>query len=80
MTVSHGEIFMFEQSVQLLLAIIESSEVASILLPPLINMGLPNLLIKLLDFEMNILMNDRVSERYVLFGFESMPHSFFSIA
>uniref|UniRef100_A0A7N0VBW7 ARM repeat superfamily protein n=1 Tax=Kalanchoe fedtschenkoi TaxID=63787 RepID=A0A7N0VBW7_KALFE len=56
---------LIERSVQFLLAIIESpQEVVSILLPSLIKLGLPNLLIKLLDFELGILMKERVTERY----------------
>ncbi|KAL9677777.1 hypothetical protein QQ045_015613 [Rhodiola kirilowii] len=56
---------LIEKSVQFLLTIIESPrEEVSILLPPLIKLGVPNLLIKLLNFEMNILTNEHASERY----------------
>ncbi|CAM8952871.1 unnamed protein product [Rhodiola kirilowii] len=56
---------LIEKSVQFLLTIIESPrEEVSILLPPLIKLGMPNLLIKMLNFEMNILRNEHASERY----------------
>lgn len=57
---------LFYQSVELLLATIESSEeVVLILLPPLMKLGLASLLINLLDFEMRQLLSERVPERCV---------------
>ncbi|KAK3043606.1 hypothetical protein RJ639_001668 [Escallonia herrerae] len=57
---------LLEKSVGLLLAIVESrQEAAAVLLPPLMNLGLPALLIYLLAFEMNKLKDERVPERYV---------------
>ncbi|KAA8550254.1 hypothetical protein F0562_001938 [Nyssa sinensis] len=56
---------LIEKSVGLLLAILESQqEVISILLPPLMKLGLPSLLITLLDFEMNKLIGEKIPERY----------------
>lgn len=56
---------LLEKSVGLLLAILESrDEVAPILLPSLVKLGLPNLLINLLAFEMDKLKCDRLPERY----------------
>ncbi|XP_062093120.1 uncharacterized protein LOC133798698 [Humulus lupulus] len=53
-----------EKTVELLLAIIESSqEVMQILLPPLIKMGLPSALLSLLACEISQLMNEKVLER-----------------
>lgn len=54
----------FEQSIGLLLAILESQEeIVSILLPTLMNLGLPSLLINLLTFEMSKLASERIPER-----------------
>ncbi|XP_062170911.1 uncharacterized protein LOC133876670 [Alnus glutinosa] len=56
---------LIEKSVGLLLAIIESQpKVVHVLLPPLMKLGLPNLLINLLTFEMSKLMSERTPERY----------------
>ncbi|KAK9279560.1 hypothetical protein L1049_013239 [Liquidambar formosana] len=56
---------LLEKSVGLLLAILESQqEVAPILLPPLMKLGLPSLLINLLAFEMSKLTSERIPERY----------------
>ncbi|XP_041992010.1 uncharacterized protein LOC121742932 isoform X2 [Salvia splendens] len=56
---------LIERSVGLLLAILESQqEVATILVPPLLKLGLSSLLIKLLAFEMTKLKEDRTPERY----------------
>ncbi|XP_057805146.1 uncharacterized protein LOC131020385 isoform X2 [Salvia miltiorrhiza] len=56
---------LIERSVGLLLAVLESrQEVAAILLPPLLKLGLSSLLIKLLAFEMTKLKEDRRPERY----------------
>ena len=59
------KIFLFEQSVGLLLAILESQhEVSAVLLPFLMRLGLTSLLINLLAFEMRKLTSERVLERY----------------
>jgi hypothetical protein len=59
------EVFFFEQSVGLLLAVIESQpKVVHVLLPPLMKLGLPSLLINLLTFEMSKLTSERIPERY----------------
>ncbi|KAK3033542.1 hypothetical protein RJ639_034003 [Escallonia herrerae] len=56
---------LLEKGVGLLLAIVESrQEAAAVLLPPLMNLGLPALLINLLAFEMSKLKDERVPERY----------------
>ncbi|RVW54392.1 hypothetical protein CK203_068349 [Vitis vinifera] len=56
--------FFIEQSIGLLLAILESQqEVVSILLPTLMNLGLSSLLINLLTFEMSKLASERIPER-----------------
>ncbi|XP_047968225.1 protein saal1 isoform X2 [Salvia hispanica] len=56
---------LIERSVGLLMAILESQqEVATILVPPLLKLGLSSLLIKLLAFEMTKLKEDRTPERY----------------
>ncbi|KAL5580210.1 hypothetical protein UlMin_012652 [Ulmus minor] len=55
---------LIEKSVELLLAITESSqEVVHILLSPLMNLGLPSLLINLLDFEISNIVTERIPER-----------------
>uniref|UniRef100_A0A803M697 Uncharacterized protein n=1 Tax=Chenopodium quinoa TaxID=63459 RepID=A0A803M697_CHEQI len=55
---------LIEKSVGLFLAIMENQqEVAPILLPTLMNLGLPDLLVNLLSFEMGKLTSDR-TERY----------------
>lgn len=59
-------IIIFQQSAELLLAIIESSQdVVHILLPPLMKLGLASLLINLLDIEVSKLMCERAPERCV---------------
>lgn len=56
----------FSQSVGLLLVILESEKgAAPILLPPLVEIGLPKLLISLLNYEITILTSERAPERYV---------------
>ncbi|KAJ0238794.1 ARM repeat superfamily protein [Hirschfeldia incana] len=56
---------LIEKSVGLLLAILEEqSEVGKLLIPPLMTLGLTNLLINLLSFEMSKLIKERVPERY----------------
>uniref|UniRef100_A0A5B7BF14 Protein saal1 n=1 Tax=Davidia involucrata TaxID=16924 RepID=A0A5B7BF14_DAVIN len=56
---------LIEKSVGLLLAILESQqEVIFVLLPPLMKLGLPSLLINLLDFEMNKLTGEKIPDRY----------------
>ncbi|KAM5584356.1 hypothetical protein ABKV19_003962 [Rosa sericea] len=56
---------LIEKSAELLLAIVESSQdVAHILLPPLMKLGLASLLINLLDIEISKLMSERAPERY----------------
>ncbi|XP_021767391.1 uncharacterized protein LOC110731813 [Chenopodium quinoa] len=56
---------LIEKSVGLFLAIMENQEeVAPILLPTLMNLGLPDLLVNLLSFEMGKLTSDRIPERY----------------
>ena len=53
-----------KQSTGLLLAILESQrEAVSILLPTLMNLGLPSLLTNLLAFEMSKLASERTPER-----------------
>lgn len=53
-----------EQSIELLLAISESShEVVHILIPLLMKMGLPSLLTSLLACEISVLTNEGVTER-----------------
>lgn len=53
-----------KQSIGLLLAILESQqEVVSILIPTLMNLGLPSLLTNLLTFEMSKLASERIPER-----------------
>lgn len=54
----------FEQSVGLLLAIMENQDVIPILLQPLMNLGLPNLLVNLLASQMGKLTSERMPERY----------------
>ncbi|KAK6936141.1 hypothetical protein RJ641_033171, partial [Dillenia turbinata] len=56
---------LIEKSAGLCLAILENQqEVMSILLPTLMKLGLPNLLISLLDFEISKLKWERAAERY----------------
>lgn len=55
---------LIEKSVGLLLTILENQQVASILLPPLIDIGLPNVLFNLLAFEMSQLTSEKNLERY----------------
>ncbi|KAL2485618.1 ARM repeat superfamily protein [Abeliophyllum distichum] len=58
---------LIEKSVGLLLAALESQkEVADILLPPLMKLGLSGLLINLFASEMSILTGERTSERYAV--------------
>ncbi|KAH7542063.1 hypothetical protein FEM48_Zijuj02G0033700 [Ziziphus jujuba var. spinosa] len=58
---------LIEKSVEILLAIIESSqEVVHSLLPTLMTLGLPSLLTNLLGFEIRTLMSERVSERFLI--------------
>lgn len=53
------------QSVGLLLVILESEEgVGPILLPSLVEIGLPKLLVSLLDYEISKLMDERTPQRY----------------
>ncbi|EXB81611.1 hypothetical protein L484_014095 [Morus notabilis] len=55
---------LIEKSIELLLAISESSqEVVHILIPLLMKMGLPSLLTSLLACEISVLTNERVTER-----------------
>lgn len=56
------------QSVGMLLAVLEcQTEVRFLLLPGLMELGLPRILISLLAFEMSKLMGERVPERYIFF-------------
>lgn len=56
---------LLEKSVGLILAILESQQEASCtIVPSLMKLGLPSLLINLLDFEMSRLTEERVPERY----------------
>ncbi|XP_027084511.2 uncharacterized protein [Coffea arabica] len=56
---------LIEKSVGLLSAILGSEqEIARVLLPPLMKLGLPNLLINLFAFEMSKLTEERMPERY----------------
>ncbi|WOG95933.1 hypothetical protein DCAR_0415262 [Daucus carota subsp. sativus] len=56
---------LIEKSVGLLLSVLEcQTEVQSLLLPGLMNLGLPRILMNLLAFEMSKLMGERVPERY----------------
>ncbi|KAL3850351.1 hypothetical protein ACJIZ3_012233 [Penstemon smallii] len=58
---------LIEKSVGLLLAVLESQqEVADIVLPPLVKLGLSGLLINLLAFEMSKFRGERITERYSL--------------
>lgn len=57
-------IFFLKQSVGLLLTMSENQQVASILLPPLIDIGLPNVLFNLLAYEMSRLTSEKNPERY----------------
>ncbi|KAF8403187.1 hypothetical protein HHK36_011284 [Tetracentron sinense] len=58
---------LLERSIGLLLAIVENQqEVASILLPPLMKLGLPSLLINLLACELNKLNGERMPDRYIV--------------
>ncbi|XVF19802.1 hypothetical protein REPUB_Repub11eG0142400 [Reevesia pubescens] len=56
---------LIEKSVGLLLAMLESQkEVGHILLSPLMKLGLANVVVNLLAFEMSKLTNERIPERY----------------
>ncbi|XP_070033653.1 uncharacterized protein [Nicotiana tomentosiformis] len=56
---------LLEKSISLLLAIAESKQdVATILLPPLIKLGLPRILVDLLSVEISKLIEERLPERY----------------
>lgn len=56
---------LIEKSVGMLLAVLEcQTEVRFLLLPGLMELGLPRILISLLAFEMSKLMGERVPERY----------------
>ncbi|XP_030451350.1 uncharacterized protein LOC115673346 isoform X1 [Syzygium oleosum] len=55
---------LIEKSVGLLLTMSENQQVASILLPPLIDIGLPNVLFNLLAYEMSRLTSEKNPERY----------------
>lgn len=56
---------LIERSAAFLLAIMEKEqEVAAILLPILVNLGMPSLLVNLLAFEMGKLTSERLPERY----------------
>ncbi|XWS73983.1 hypothetical protein CRYUN_Cryun02cG0176400 [Craigia yunnanensis] len=69
---------LIEKSVGLLLAMLESQkEVEHILLSPLMKIGLVNVLVNLLSFEMSKLTNERIPERYsvldvILRAFEAL--------
>ncbi|XP_056169251.1 uncharacterized protein LOC115673346 isoform X4 [Syzygium oleosum] len=54
---------LIEKSVGLLLTMSENQQVASILLPPLIDIGLPNVLFNLLAYEMSRLTSEKNPER-----------------
>ncbi|XP_009769761.1 uncharacterized protein [Nicotiana sylvestris] len=56
---------LLEKSITLLLAVAESKQdVATILLPPLIKLGLPRILVDLLSVEISKLIEERLPERY----------------
>ncbi|KAF7850511.1 hypothetical protein BT93_L5431 [Corymbia citriodora subsp. variegata] len=55
---------LIEKSVGLLLTILENQQAASILLPPLIDIGLPNVLFDLLAYEMSQLTSEENFKRY----------------
>ncbi|XP_030522527.2 protein SAAL1 isoform X2 [Rhodamnia argentea] len=55
---------LIEKCVGLLLTISESQLVAPILLPPLVDIGLPNILFELLAYEMSQLTSEKSPERY----------------
>ncbi|XP_043704647.1 uncharacterized protein LOC122654569 [Telopea speciosissima] len=55
---------LLEKSVELLLSMLEGQKVAQILLPFLMNLGLPSLLVNLLTTEMDILIGERMPERF----------------
>ncbi|GFP95377.1 protein saal1 [Phtheirospermum japonicum] len=58
---------LLEKIVGLLLAVLESQpEVAAILIPPMLDLDLSSLLIKLLAFEMSTLKGERIPERYTV--------------
>ncbi|RDX97919.1 hypothetical protein CR513_19238, partial [Mucuna pruriens] len=56
---------LLEKSIGLILAILESQQkVVDALLPPMMKLGLANILISLLTFEISKLMSERIPERY----------------
>ncbi|XP_029129860.1 protein saal1 isoform X2 [Cajanus cajan] len=56
---------LLEKSIGLILAILESQQkVVDALLPPMMELGLANILISLLSFEISKLMTQRIPERY----------------
>ncbi|GFQ05758.1 hypothetical protein PHJA_002719900, partial [Phtheirospermum japonicum] len=58
---------LLEKIVGLLLAVLESQpEVATILIPPMLDLDLSSLVIKLLAFEMSTLKGERILERYTV--------------
>lgn len=66
-----------KQSVGLLLAILGSEQdIRTVLLPPLMKLGLPSLLINLFTFEMSKLTEERMPERYFFFTFNFWDHTF----
>ena len=63
------------------MAILESQqEVATILVPPLLKLGLSSLLIKLLAFEMTKLKEDRTPERYNFVSFGIIWNNAFTVS
>ncbi|XP_042509902.1 uncharacterized protein LOC122085508 isoform X2 [Macadamia integrifolia] len=57
---------LLEKSVELLLALLEGQKGAQILLPSLMNLGLPSLLVNLLATEMELLIGERMPERFLV--------------
>ncbi|KAK7272197.1 hypothetical protein RJT34_28649 [Clitoria ternatea] len=56
---------LLEKSIGLILAILESQQkVVDILIPPMMKLGLANILINLLTFEISKLLDERIPERY----------------
>lgn len=55
---------LIEKSVGFILAVLSAQEnIIAVLLPPLVNLGLPRILVNLLEFEMNKLMQEGIYER-----------------
>ncbi|KAJ4970103.1 hypothetical protein NE237_003202 [Protea cynaroides] len=55
---------LLEKSLELLLAMLEGKKIDQILLPSLVNLGLPSLLVNLLATEMDNLAGERMPERF----------------